>query len=74
MELYNKLIDSLPSLENDNISLIVEVLNKIDDDGCKLRYSEDKSSNAYQKKPIFIKADIVLELTQRVCEELIAPV
>ena len=70
-ELYEKLISNIPELKNNiELSILIEVLNEIDDDGCKLRYSKDKKDNEYQKKPTFIKADRILELTKKVCNIL----
>ena len=49
--LYEKLISNIPELKNNiELSILVEILNEIDDNGCKLRYSKD---NAYQEKPTF---------------------
>lgn len=74
-ELYEKLISDLPELKtNIELSVLVEVLNEIDDDGCKLRYSKDKKDKIYQEKPTFIKADRILELTKKVCNVLIEPI
>lgn len=74
-ELYEKLISDLPELKtNIELSMLVEVLNEIDDDGCKLRYSKDKKDKIYQEKPTFIKADRILELTKKVCDVLIEPI
>lgn len=74
-ELYKKLISNLPKLKNNTeLSVLVEVLNEIDDDGCKLRYSKDKNDKVYQEKPTFVKADRILELTKRVCNVLIDPI
>ena len=71
-ELYEKLISDLPELKtNMDLSVLLEVLNEIDDDGCKLRYSKDKKDKVYQEKPTFIKADRILELTKKVCNALI---
>ncbi len=71
-ELYDKLISNLPELKSNNeISVLVEILNEIDDDGCKLRYSKDKGNKVYQEIPTFIKADKILQLTQKVCNTLI---
>lgn len=71
-ELYYKLTTTLSELKsNQNISLLIEVLNEIDDDGCKLRYSKDIKDKEYQKEPTFIRADNILKLTKRVCNELI---
>ncbi|MDE7124801.1 MAG: hypothetical protein K2N83_04880 [Eubacterium sp.] len=73
-ELYKKLISGLPELENyADLSLLVEVFNKIDD-GCKLRYSKDRNDRVYQEKPTFIKADRILELTKKICNVLIEPI
>jgi hypothetical protein len=52
----------------------VDVLNEIDDDSCKLRYSKDKKDKVYQEKTIFNKADRILELTKKVCDALIEPI
>ena len=74
-ELYEKLISDLPELKtNIELSVLVEVLNEIDDDGCKLRYSKDKKDKIYQEKPTFIKADRVFDLTKKVCNVLIEPI
>lgn len=74
-ELYEKLISNIPELKNNiEFSILVEVLNEIDDDGCKLRYSKDKKDNVYQEKPTFIKADRILEMTKKVCCVLIEPI
>ena len=74
-ELYEKLISDLPELKtNLELSVLVEVLNEIDDDGCKLRYSKDKKDKVYQEQPTFIKADRILELTKKVCDVLIEPI
>lgn len=73
-ELYEKLISNIPELKNNTeLSILVEVHNKIDD-GCKLRYSKDKKDNVYQENPTFIKADKILELTKKVCGVLIEPI
>lgn len=74
-ELYSKLINGLPGLKNNmELSVLVDVLNEIDDDGCKLRYSKDKSDKMYQEKPTFIKADKILQLTKKICNILIEPI
>lgn len=74
-ELYEKLISNLPELKNNiELSILVDVLNEIDDDGCKLRYSKDKKDKVYQEKPSFIKADRILEITKKVCDVLIEPI
>lgn len=74
-ELYEKLISNIPELKNNiELSILIEVLNEIDDDGCKLRYSKDKKDNVYQEKPTFIKADRILELTKKVCGVLMEPI
>lgn len=74
-ELYEKLISNIPELKNNiELSILIEVLNEIDDDGCKLRYSKDKKDNEYQEKPTFIKADRILELTKKVCSVLMEPI
>lgn len=71
-ELYENLISNIPELKNSTeLSILVDVLNEIDDDGCKLRYSKDKKDKVYQEKPTFIKADRILELTKKVCNALI---
>lgn len=74
-ELYEKLISNIPEVKNNiELSILVEVLNEIDDDGCKLRYSKDKKDNVYQEKPTFIKADGILELTKKICGVLMEPI
>lgn len=73
--LYSKLINSLTELKNNTeLSVLVDILNEIDDDGCKLRYSKDKGDKMYQEKPTFIKADKILQLTKKVCNILIEPI
>ena len=75
LELYKKLISELPELKtNTELSVLVEALNEIDDDGCKLRYSKDKNNKVYQEEPTFIKADKILELTKKVCSALLDPI
>ena len=74
-ELYEKLISDLPELKtNLELSVLVEVLNEIDDASCKLWYSKDKKDKVYQEESTFIKADRIFELTKKVCDALIEPI
>ncbi len=71
-ELYNKLTNAVPKLKrNNDLSLLVEVLNEIDDDGCKLRYTKDKNNHIYHEKPTFIQTTKILALEKNVCNYLI---
>lgn len=51
---------------NEDFDLLIETLNIIDDDGCKLRYAVDKNDNEYNNEPIFVKADMILDTTKKI--------
>lgn len=51
-------------LNNDDFDMLIEVLNTIDDDGCKLRYSNDGKGNNYNEKPCFVRTDLILNTTR----------
>lgn len=51
--------------------MLIDVLNTIDDDGCKLRYASDGKGNNYNEKPCFIRADLILETTKDIYNNLI---
>ena len=51
-------------LDNDDFDMLIEVLNTIDDDGCKLRYSNDGKGNNYNEKPCFVRTDLILNTTR----------
>ena len=42
-----------------------------EDDGCKLRYASDGKVNNYNEKPCFIRADLILDTTQKLYKKLI---
>ena len=58
-------------INNTDFDMLIDVLNTIDDDGCKLRYSNDGKGNNYNEKPCFIRADLVLETTKELYNYLI---
>lgn len=73
-QLYNNLVETQPTIgTNEDLALLVEVLDSIDDDGCKLRYSKDKNGTEYQDKPVFIMAENVIKVTKEACNYLRAP-
>ncbi len=47
----------------DKYEKLIEVLNTIDDDGCKLRYSNGEKVNNYNEKPCFVRTDLILNTT-----------
>lgn len=72
---YNKIhrLDNLWStlrenteIKNEDFDLLIETLNEIDDDGCKLRYAVDKKDNEYNDEPRFIRTDLILDTTKEI--------
>lgn len=73
-KIYNKLLKFKPEIEKCNdLKIIIDVLDLIDNDGCKLRYSKDKNGKVYQEQPIFINPDKIMIATKKACEYLISP-
>lgn len=64
-ELWESLKENI-KIENEEFNLLIETLNVIDDDGCKLRYAVDKNDNQYNDTPKFIKADLILKVTKEI--------
>lgn len=64
-KLWNTLKENEKNTDED-FDLLIETLNVIDNDGCKLRYAVDKNDNEYNKEPIFIKADMILDTTKKI--------
>lgn len=62
-ELWNELYREI-EINNSDFDMLIDVLNTIDDDGCKLRYSNDGKGNNYNNKPCFIRADLILKTTK----------
>ena len=54
-----------------DFNILIDVLNIIDDDGCKLRYSNDGKGNNYNEKPCFVRSDLILETTKNLYDFLI---
>lgn len=54
--------------------MLINVLDTIDDDGCKLRYASDGKGNNYNEKPCFIRADLILDTTQKIYNKLITEI
>lgn len=69
-ELWNKLKNEI-EINNADFDMLIDVLNTIDDDGCKLRYASDGKGNNYNEKPCFIRADLILETTKDIYNNLI---
>ena len=64
----------LSNLNNADFDMLINVLNIIDDDGCKLRYASDGKGNNYNKKTCFIRADLILDTTQKIYNKLITEI
>lgn len=65
----NELWDTLKENQrntNEDFDLLIETIDVIDNDGCKLRYAVDKNDDEYNKNPIFIKADMILDTTKKI--------
>lgn len=62
-QLWNELNKEI-EINNSDFDMLIDVLNTIDDDGCKLRYSNDGNGNNYNNKPCFIRADLILKTTK----------
>ena len=69
-ELWEKLTKEITVKDND-FNMLIDVLNIIDDDGCKLRYSNDGKGNNYNEKPCFVRSDLILETTKNLYDFLI---
>lgn len=72
-ELWEELRNEV-NISNTDFDMLIDVLNIIDDDGCKLRYSNDGKGNNYNKKPCFIRADLILKTTKELYEFLLKQV
>lgn len=66
-----KQLNAIIKIEDTDFSLLIEVLNKIDDDGCKLIYSNDGKGKEYNNEPCFVRADLILETTKKLCSHLL---
>ncbi len=64
----------LIEIDNPDFDMLINVLNIIDDDGCKLRYASDGKGNYYNEKPCFIRADLILDTTQKIYNKLITKI
>ncbi len=69
-ELWNELKNEV-EINNADFDMLINVLNTIDDDGCKLRYANDGKGNNYNDKPCFIRADLILDTTKNIYNNLI---
>lgn len=69
-ELWNELKNNI-EINNTDFDMLIEVLNTIDDDGCKLRYASDGKGKNYNEKPCFIRADLILDTTKELYKDLI---
>lgn len=69
-ELWNELKNVI-EINNPDFDMLIDVLNTIDDDGCKLRYASDGKGNNYNEKPCFIRADLILSTTKDIYNNLI---
>mgnify|MGYP000171721308 CR=1 FL=1 len=69
-DLWRTLNDNF-KIENEDYNELIEALDIIDNDGCKLRYAVDKKNNEYNSRPLFIKADSILATTKEIYESLI---
>ena len=58
-------------INNVDFDMLIDVLDTIDDDGCKLRYASDGKGNDYNEKPCFIRADLILDTTKELYSYLI---
>ena len=72
-ELWEELTKEINVKDND-FNMLIDVLNIIDDDGCKLRYSNDGKGNNYNEKPCFVRSDLILETTKNLYNFLIEQV
>ena len=69
-ELWNEL-NAIIKIKDIDFNVLIEVLNEIDDDGCKLRYSNDGKGNDYKNSPCFVRTDLILETTQKLYNYLV---
>lgn len=72
-ELWEELKNEV-NISNTDFDMLIDVLNIIDDDGCKLRYSNDGKGNNYNEKPCFVRADLILKTTKELYEFLLKQV
>ena len=69
-ELWDELKNNF-EINNEEFDMLINALNTIDDDGCKLRYANDGKGNNYNKHPRFVRSDLILGTTKKIYEELI---
>lgn len=72
-ELWDELKNNIV-INNADFDMLINVLDIIDDDGCKLRYASDGKGNNYNEKPCFIRADLILDTTKKIYDRLITEI
>ena len=54
---------TLPLEDREGIGVFLDVIDLLDQDGCHMRYATDRNNEPYQKEPLYVRIDGIVDLT-----------